>query len=207
MDNVTKAKEYALAHESEKRFSHTAGVAGDCGRLAEIFGLDDGLSESLVIAGWLHDTTKELSPSQQKELCIRYGVPEPEDGYGSPTLHAITAAYLTRTLFPDLVNETVFSAIRYHTTGKAGMSLSDMIVCFADYTEASRKYETCRRLRRRFYDNVTPQNRERLLCECLCEAFEATISSLTSRGDYIDPDTFDAKDSLLRLLENQEVRI
>ncbi len=206
MTSLETVKRYARERESERRYLHTCGVAADCGRLAEIFELDKATSQKIVAAGWLHDTTKELSPAGQKDLCEKFGIPEPPNGFGSPTLHAITAAYLTRETFPDLVDDTVFSAIRYHTTGNADMSLTDMLVCFADYTEQSRKYETCRRLRAKFYENVTADNRERLLRECLAEAFDSTISSLTSRGDHIDPETYDARDRLCETLKKQEVQ-
>ena len=202
MDKTEIAKRYAADHESEKRFAHTRGVASDCRRLSRIFGLDKEYTEKLVIAGWLHDSTKELSPDSQRELCERFGIPEPKNGYASPTLHAITAAYLTRYLFPDIVDDVVFTAIRYHTTGCADMSLGDMIVCFADYTEESRKYETCRSLRKKFYENVTAENRLSLLAECLAEAFKATITSLTSRGDHIDPETIEAESALTAKLKS-----
>ena len=207
MTDIERSQRYATAHESEKRLAHTGGVASDCRRLADLFGLDEKTAEKLIIAGWLHDCTKELSPAGQKDLCLRFGIPEPPDGYGSPTLHAVTAAHLSRTLFPSFVDGTVFSAILKHTTGAAEMSLTDMILCFADYTEESRTYETCRRLREKFYGEAEGLDREgriRLLTECLAEAFDATIASLSKRGDYINTDTFDARSELLVELGYQE---
>ncbi len=203
MTDIERSARFAAARESEKRLAHTRGVASDCERLAELFGLDPETAEKLVIAGWLHDCTKELSPAGQRDLCVRSGSPEPPDGYVSPTLHAITAAHLALSVFPEFVDDVVFSAMRKHTTGAAEMSLVDMLLCFADYTEESRRYETCRRLREKFYgmaEKTGLEGRKILLAECLAQAFDATIASLSKRGDYIDNDTYEAKTGLLRKL-------
>lgn len=193
MNYIEKARSYAMSHESPKRFAHTEGVASDCARLCEIFELDAETSEKLCLAAWLHDSTKERTPAEQAELCREFGISEPPDGYGSPTLHAVTAAHLARKLFPEFADDTVFLAIRYHTTGRADMTIPEMILCFADYSEASRKYIKCRELRKLFYENVNSVNRDELLMDCLRQAFESTITSLSNSGDFIDPDTFEGQ--------------
>ena len=197
MTNVEIIKDYIRLHQSPKRFLHTCGVAGDCVQLSEIFDFSPEKREKLETAGWLHDITKELSAKEQEQLCKEFGIPVPLRGYSSPVLHSYTGAYFARKVFPDIVDDEIFSAIHSHTTGKSNMTLFDMLVCFADYTEPSRKYEGCKRLRHKFYSGVTPENRFDLLKECIIESFDMTITSLIKNGDIIDPDTFSARNSLL----------
>ena len=200
MDAVEQAEEYARENESPKRFSHTKNVARDCEYLAQLFELPPEDKSKLIFAAWLHDCTKELTPDEQKEICERNADPLPEAEYSSPTVHALTGAYRARELFPEYADDLVFGAIRCHTTGRAGMTLPEMLLCFADYTEPSRKYEGCRRLRAEFYGSVTRGNRYRTLYRCLAQSFEMTITSLTESGDPIDRSTLEAKEFLQNLL-------
>ena len=204
MDHIAKAREYALSHESPRRFSHTECVVGDCGRLARIFELDGEKADKLIFAAWLHDVTKEYTPAEHKAVCDEFSLGVPEGGYSSPTVHALTGAYVAKKLFPDYADDAVVSAIRYHTTGRAGMTLPEMLLCFADYSEPSRKYEGCKRLRAEFYGAVTPDNRLDLLERCLARSFEMTITSLKSSGDPIDSNTIKALDHLRKVLSEKK---
>lgn len=197
MTNIERVKNYIRQNQSNKRYNHTCGVASDCARLAKIFELSPENGEKLEIAGWLHDITKEFTPEKHKELCSEFNIPIPLRGYSSPVIHSYTGAYFAKKMFPDIVDDEIFSAIHNHTTGKSDMSLFDMLVCFADYTEPSRKYEGCKKLRQLFYSNVTHKNRFDLLKKCIIESFDMTITSLIKNGDIIDPDTFNARNSLI----------
>ena len=201
--DIERVKKFAFENESAKRFSHTGFVAEDCAKLARIFDLSREEEEKLVIAAWLHDITKELDAGAQEKLCAEAGIPEPVQGYGSPTLHAATGAYLAGKLFPDIVDDTVSGAIRSHTTGSYGMTLLEMLLCFADFSEPSRKYKICTDLREKFYGGVNKENRFTLLATCLLEAFDSTITLLSCRKDPIDNETFDAKRYLLEILNDK----
>lgn len=52
-------------------------------------------------------------------------------------MHAKVGAYLTKQLF-HITDEDIINAVRYHTTGRPGMSLLEKIVFTADYIEPGR---------------------------------------------------------------------
>ncbi len=199
MKDIEKIKEYIRKHQSEKRYIHTCGVAADCERLAEIFDLSADDTKKLCIAGWLHDITKEFAPNEHKALFDEFNISKPVNSFFDPTVHSYSGAYYAKKLFPGIVDGDIFSAIYNHTTGRRGMSLFDMLVCFADYIEPSRRYEGSRRLRHEFYSGITKQNRNEFLYKCLIQSFDMTITSLINGGEIIDPDTIDARNYLIEI--------
>lgn len=199
MNDIETVKEYIRDHISEKRYRHIEAVANECERLAGIFGFSDEDTNKLRLAGWLHDITKEFTPDEHKALFEEFGIQKKTVGFSDPTVHSYTGAYYAKKLFCDLIDDDVFSAIYNHTTGRRGMSLFDMLVCFADYIEPTRRYEGCKRLRHEFYSGVTTENKIEFLYTCLIKSFDMTITSLINGGEIIDPDTIDARNYLIEL--------
>lgn len=203
MEEINIIKEYIRSTQSNKRFLHTCGVAGECEKIAALLGFSKEDQKKLVIASWLHDITKEADDSLQETLCRKFNIKIPEKGFGDPILHARTGAYYARMKFPDLVDETIFSAIYNHTTGCRGMSVFDMIVCFADFIEPSRKYDGCRRLREEFYRDVEREDPTAVLLRCIRKSFDMTITSLIDKEVTIDQETIDARNYLIEISASQ----
>ena len=184
---------------NEFRFAHILGVEEECVRLAGFFGMSEEETHCLRVAGLLHDLTKQLKTPEQKALYEKYGIPFGETEENSPkTLHAVTGAYLARELYPEFVNDTVFSSILTHTTGAEEMSLSQKLVYLADYIEPGRTYESCTRLRRLFYENPEGLEKEALLKKVLLLSFDQTLSELIEENAYIHPLTVAARNRILR---------
>lgn len=113
----------------EKRLPHVLGTEKECLELAGIFGMSDADREKLAFAALLHDITKSFSPEEHEQFAESRHICLPAANTDSPkTLHAVTGAYMAEELFPDDADETVFSAIRWHTTGKAGMTLTEKLM-------------------------------------------------------------------------------
>ena len=68
------------------------------------------------------------------------------------TLHQITGAAVAYEEFG--VSEAVRDAIRWHTTGKAGMSLLEKILYLADYIEPTRRFDGVEALRDLCYRDI-----------------------------------------------------
>ncbi len=125
---------------NEYRFSHTLGVVKECRRLASLFSLSEEEAEELKIAAYLHDITKSVRTEGQKELFSYFGIPFGEtEARSTKTLHAVTGAYFAKEHFPALVSDRIFTAIRLHTTGAAGMTLFEKLLYLADYIEPAKK--------------------------------------------------------------------
>ena len=134
----------------EKRVPHVAGCEEEAVKLAERYGED---TEKAAVAGILHDITKRLSFEEQLGLCREYGIENDEDELKAPKLmHAKTGAALARDKFG--IDEDIYSAIRYHTTGKPDMTLLEKIIYLADYIEPTRHFEGVEELRALAYENI-----------------------------------------------------
>lgn len=122
---------------NEDRFIHSMGVADTAVKLAEKFGAD---RDKAYIAGLLHDVMKNESREEQLKIMKKDGIILSRAEKNNPKLwHAMSgAAFLKHELGvtdPDIVN-----AVRYHTTGRAGMSLLEKIIYTADFISPERNY-------------------------------------------------------------------
>lgn len=136
-------REKTLEHLDEHRVAHVAGCESEAVRLAMRWGEDPELAAE---AGILHDITKNLSFDEQLQLCEKYGIINDNSELEAPKLlHAKTGAAMARELFG--VSDTVYAAIRWHTTGKPDMSLFEKILYLADYIEPTRDFEGIDELR------------------------------------------------------------
>ncbi|MBQ7292616.1 MAG: bis(5'-nucleosyl)-tetraphosphatase (symmetrical) YqeK [Clostridia bacterium] len=185
---------------SEKRFFHTAEVEKMAARIGEIYAPDK--IDVLRAAGLLHDITKEYSTEKQLQICREFGIITTKQDILTPkTFHAKTAAVLIPVLYPDFADEEVVSAVRWHTTGNAEMTLLEKIVYLADYIDESRKFDDCVKLRRIFWDakpeKMSEKERDTHLTKTLLVSFDMTLASLISENAPISDDTFKARNSLV----------
>lgn len=185
---------------SPKRFTHTAAVEDMVARLAALYCPE---AESLLrAAALLHDITKELTPAQQIELCQRCSIIlTPTDRLTPKTLHARTAAAIIPAEYPDFAQETVISAVRWHTTGRADMTLPEQLLYLADYIDDSRIFPDCVRLRTYFWDaspgSMSAEERQAHLRRTLIMSFDMTLRALVNEGALVSTHTTDARNQLI----------
>jgi len=134
---VSEARTLARTALSDERFCHTECVAAAAIELAERFGEDIKKAE---VAALLHDIVKELPKADLLQMIKAsdiIGLDNLEDC--SSVWHAHAGAVYARDILG--IGADIASAIRYHTTAKADMSLLEKIIFLADYTSADRDYE------------------------------------------------------------------
>ena len=185
---------------SPKRFTHTAAVEEMVARLCALYCPEYTLP--LRAAALLHDLTKELTPEAQEALCAAYDVPTDDLQRLSPkTYHAKTAAARILRDFPQFADPIIVDAVRWHTTGHAGMTLTEKLLYLADYIDDSRTFSSCVLLRRYFFgaepELMTKEERERHLRATLLLSYEHTLKDLLTEGAPIDQDTIRARNELL----------
>ena len=133
----------SLSLHKEKRRAHAQGVSDTAVLLARRYGADE---TDAARAGILHDITKALGPHEQRKLVDHWQLPVSGFAYEqAKLLHAKTGAAAARRIFGE--NDAVVSAIDYHTTGRAGMTLLEKIIYIADYMEPNRDFPGVDRLR------------------------------------------------------------
>ena len=173
----------ALSCLNHRRIPHVLGTEQEAVRLAVRYGAD---VEKARRAALLHDCTKRLSKKEHLELCRQYGIPldDVERKAGS-LLHAKTGAEEARRVFG--VDDEIYGAIRYHTTGRAHMTLLEKIIYLADYIEPSRDFPGVEKLRKACYEDLD---------KGLLKGLEMTIGKLEAEGGPIHHAAIEARDAL-----------
>lgn len=127
---------YIRPRMPEKRYLHTLGVAETAVKLAQLYGEDVYKAE---VAAILHDLAKYEDESEMEQIVRREGLDEGLIGWGAEILHGPIAAYRAEKEL-GIDDEDVLNAMRYHTTGRAGMSRLERIIYVADMIEPNRRF-------------------------------------------------------------------
>lgn len=180
---LAQLRPVALSYLKHKRIPHVLGTEQEAIRLAERYGAD---VEKARIAALLHDCTKKLDMEQQLALCEQYHITlDPLEQKALKLLHAKTGAEIARDVYG--VDDEIYHAIWYHTTGRANMTLLEKIMYLADYMEPSRDFPGVDKLRKVCYEDL---NRGLLL------GLEMTVEEMTSMGNPVHHATIEARDAL-----------
>lgn len=182
-------KEYtSLIRErlSDYRFYHSLCVAQSAKELARQYGADE---EKAEVAGILHDIMKESSESEQLEIIKKAGMAITDLEKSSKKFyHQISgSAYAKAVLGID--DREILDAIRYHTTGRADMTLMDEIIYLADFISADRDYDDVDIMRRKVEESKE---------QGLLYAAQYTIKSVIKKGKILHPETVNAYNWLIR---------
>ena len=144
---LEQLREAVKSRLPEKRMAHVLRVEEQIRFLGEML-LPEELPR-LQIAALLHDIAKETPDGEQVALCDALGIPLTEKERALPAIvHAVSGTYIACRDFPNLVDEEILDAIRYHTVGKVNMSLFGKLLMLSDFTESGRTWERCRESRR-----------------------------------------------------------
>lgn len=182
---------------SPHRLRHTLGVEQMSLDIGKEFTLDPYDLILLRCAALLHDITKEYSFEKQLKICSEFGIILRNDEISCPpVLHAITAAAIIPTQYPNFNIPKIVSSVRWHTTGKRDMSLLEKIICFADYIEYGRQYASCVKARNSFWSEIklcdTVNDKYICLDKALKQSLDSTVANITNKGGVVNADTIEA---------------
>ena len=182
---------------SEKRARHVFAVARETEALCDVLGISPRDREGLVSAALLHDITKEKSTEEQLQMCKSCGIIlSASDRLVPKALHAVTGAYLAEHAYA--LEKPFCEAIRFHTTGRVGMTVFDKILFLADYIEDTRTYPTCVALRRVVCGKIEAgEDAANTLTYAVRLGLDMTLQDLLEQGRFIHPDTVSARNDLL----------
>lgn len=186
---IPQLRPIALSYLKAKRCAHVLGTAATAVKLAEKYGADAHRAE---VAGLLHDCTKKLSMAEQLALCERYGIVLDElEKKALKLLHAKTGAALARDVFG--VDDEIYNAILWHTTGKPNMTVLEKVIYLADFIEPTRDFPGVDTLRRTVWEDLD---------RGLLMGLEMTVEEMQKMGNPIHVNTLTARD-YLRGKENE----
>ncbi|MRN52251.1 bis(5'-nucleosyl)-tetraphosphatase (symmetrical) YqeK [Paenibacillus monticola] len=175
----------------DKRWKHTLGVMESSIKLAERYGADPVRAEEAAI---LHDVAKYWPVDSMKEIIEQNGLSAELLKHDKQLWHAEVGAFVAERDY-GIIDPEVIAAIRFHTSGRVGMSLLEKIVCLADYIEPGRDFPGVENIRKLAKISLE---------EGLVAGFDSTISLLLEKRRIIFPLTVLARNDLVRLLEENK---
>ena len=167
------------------RLYHSLNVADEAKKLAKHYGADE---QKAFTAGLLHDILKNTPDSELLQYFERNGIMLTETERASrKTWHAMAgAAFLRREL--HVTDEDILSAVRWHTTGRAGMTLLDKVLFIADFISADRDYPGVERMREKAYVSLE---------DAMLEGLQFTINELVENAWPVHEDSIRAYNELV----------
>ena len=161
---------YVKKNLNEHRYQHTMGVVETAERYAKRFGAD---ADKARIAAVFHDACKSAGPLE----------------------HGPAAAEMLEKKF-GVHDEDILNAIRFHTVGRANMSLLERVVKCADLTDPTRDYPTVDYYRNRL-------NSEEDLNPVLLDMMMENESLLKAKGQDMAQSSIECIEWLKQLLGNR----
>lgn len=179
-------------HLTESRYKHTIGVMKTSISLAKKYNAN---VEKAELAAIFHDYAKYRPKEEMKEIISDQKMPSDLLDFHFELWHAPVGAYLVQEEV-GIEDKEILSAIYYHTTGRAGMTLIEKIVFLADYIEPGRRFPGV--------DEVRECVEKKNLDEAVLMALKNTIAFLMTKRASIYPDTFRAYNDLVRIKKLEE---
>lgn len=184
MKSRNEMMEAVRAEMPERRWTHTVGVMETAVVLAKRFDADPVKAE---LASILHDVAKYWQTSRMEMIIREEGLPAELLQYDKELWHAPVGAFVAERDY-GVSDIEILDAIRYHTSGREGMTLMDKIVCLADYMEPGRDFPAVHKIR---------DLAEHSLEAALIAGFDSTISHLLEQGRRVYPLTVMARNDLI----------
>jgi predicted HD superfamily hydrolase involved in NAD metabolism len=163
---------------------HIEGVVEAADELAERFGVDRQKTRTAALC---HDLYRGIKDDALNVYVNQLGLPKKYLNNGN-LAHSKIAAEMIKKDF-GIEDEDILNAVRYHTTGRAGMSPLEKVIFLADSIEPGRNYPRVDEIR-----NVAKTDLNRACLMCL----ERTIEYINNKGFYLDPDTLEAREWFLK---------
>ena len=174
--NLDSYKKIIKSRMSEYRYKHSVNVAKEAVRLAKKYGVDE---EKAAVAGILHDITKENTKEEQLQIMSDGGIIlDSVQKISSKLWHGISGSVYIRDNL-GITDEDILNAVKYHTTGRAEMSVFEKVIFVADFTSEERDYSGIRTIRKKANKSLE---------EAMLYGLQFTLKDLSKRALIIHPD-------------------
>jgi predicted HD superfamily hydrolase involved in NAD metabolism len=173
---------------SPGRYRHSEEVMNEAIWLAEFYGVN---IEKARIAGLLHDCAKSAGKDEIYKALEKYNVVPDDIQKKTPVLlHSILGPFYAKEYY-GVEDMEILDAIRWHTTGRAGMTMLEKIIFVADYIECGRNFEGVEEARKQAYKDIE-------LCIVIC--CDSTIRYILQKGTLLHPDIIETRnDAIMRI--------
>ena len=179
--NLEALKSQVKDELPSQRYNHTLGVMMTSEQLAKRY---NACIESAQIAALLHDIAKYLPNDLLKEK-LELAQESEYLNYSPLVWHAPVGAIIAKETY-HITDSDILNAIKYHTTGRAAMTLLEKIVFLADYIEPNRTQPGVEKIRELAMIDLNI---------AVAQTLANTVAYLKSKGnDDFHPDTLAAYD-------------
>lgn len=169
----------------ERRYIHSVNVSKAAVKLAKIYGADAKKAE---LAGILHDSCKEIDKKLMLQIISNGGIIlDDTQKHSSKLWHAIAGSVYVRDTL-GINDDDIINSIRYHTSGRANMSILEKIIFTADFISDERDYDGVEIMREKAYRDID---------EAMLFGLEFTISNLAQHNRLIHRDAVDCYNEIL----------
>lgn len=180
-DGLNRYRELLRGKLNPRRLFHSECVSECAGVLAERYGAS---VEKARLAGLLHDVMKNAPANEQLAL-----MPDitPLELLNTKVWHQISGeAFLRQNGI--VTDEEILDAVRWHTTGKAGMTLLEKIIYVADFISADRDYKDVEVVRRLAYISLE---------HAILYTSRYTVNKMVSQDLLLHPATVECYNDML----------
>lgn len=180
-DGLNRYRELLRGKLNPRRLFHSECVSECAGVLAERYGAS---VEKARLAGLLHDLMKNAPANEQLAL-----MPDitPLELLNTKVWHQISGeAFLRQNGI--VTDEEILGAVRWHTTGKAGMTLLEKIIYVADFISADRDYKDVEVVRRLAYISLE---------HAILYTSRYTVNKMVSQDLLLHPATVECYNDML----------
>ncbi len=185
-DKYSQWKKLLKERLVEKRYIHSLNVADSALVLADKYGADP---DKAYFAGLVHDIMKNASEAEQLQIMEKGGIILSHTEKENKKLwHAMAGECYLR-CEKGITDTDILNAVRYHTTGRAGMSLLEKVVYIADYISAERDYEDA--------DVMRDLSMNKGLDEAALYALKYSFKSLSKKEKLIHTDSVEYYNELI----------
>lgn len=175
----------------EKRYIHSVNVSKSAVELANAYGADVYKAE---LAGILHDCCKEIPKDEMLQIIKSGGIIlDAVEKNSSKLWHSLAGSVYVRDNL-GIDDEDIINSIRYHTTGRAGMSLLEKIIFTADFISAERDYKGVDIMREKAFNDLD---------DAMLFGLQFTISDLAKRKRNIHSNAIFCYNDILFNLEKK----
>lgn len=188
--DLNKAIDLVKAELVQSRFEHTLRVAEVSKELAVVYGV---AVDKVQLAAILHDYAKNWPSEKLKSYILDNGLPRELLDFDKELWHGPVGAHLFENQY-GVVDQDILNAIRFHTTGRAEMSLVEMILYLADYIEPGRSFPGLQEVRQASEKNL------KYACWLVARN---TIMYLMKKNATIHPDSFYAYNDFTRYIKTE----
>jgi predicted HD superfamily hydrolase involved in NAD metabolism len=196
MLTIDEVKDKLKEYETERRIVHSIGVMNTALELYEKWG---GNRTVLTYAALLHDVARDIPIQNLVEIAIENGYNiDPIEKENPILLHAPVGAIIAKKDF-GVKDENILNCIKFHTTGRPGISLNEAIIYVSDFIEPGRNFDDARKVREIAFVDLT---------EAVLEETTLNVTYLMNSRKPIHTRTIEMFNSLLKKqLTKSEIKI